>query len=338
MAQVWSCALHCLNHVPSPNRPGPLKLHSRHPTLFVTTLRANQPRKQAQTSCFVQQSSNSSPAPSGSSKSKKVEAQRLSKILAAAGVASRRAAEEIIIAGRVSVNDKIEPLPQRKVVPGKDKILVDGNILAVHRPKQLYFALNKPKGYICSNKASLRDQQSPKLVVDLLSGWLKRLASKPSSSQNLPPRLYTVGRLDVQSTGLILVTNDGSWANEVAHPSSGITKEYIVTTSEAPNKKQLRELAQGCMIDGTQVQPIDVQLEASDPSKRNKIRLVLSEGKNREVRQLVSSVGLEVTYLKRVRIGGYRLPTDLGIGQFRELKVHEVRRVLDKGAQANPYL
>lgn len=262
----------------------------------------------------------------------------MSKILAAAGVASRRAAEDIITAGRVSVNDKIEPLPQRKVVPGKDKILVDGNTLALHRQKQLYFALNKPKGYICSNKASLRDQQTPRLVVDLFSEWLKRLASKPSTSQSLPPRLYTVGRLDVQSTGLILVTNDGRWANEVAHPSSGITKEYIVTTNEAPNKKQMRELTLGCLIDGTQVQPVDVQLEASDPSKRNKIRLVLSEGKNREVRQLVSSVGLEVTYLKRVRIGGYRLPTDLGIGQFRELKVHEVRRVLDKGAQANPYL
>ncbi len=88
------------------------------------------------------------------------------------------------------------------------QILVDGNTLA-HRQKQLCFALNKPKGYICSNKASLRDQQTPRLVVDLFSEWLKRLASKPSSSQSLPPRLYTVGRLDVQSTGLILVTNDG---------------------------------------------------------------------------------------------------------------------------------
>ncbi|KAL3132009.1 hypothetical protein ABBQ32_008629 [Trebouxia sp. C0010 RCD-2024] len=271
-------------------------------------------------------------------KPEKPEPQRLSKTLAAAGVASRRAAENIIFAGRVLVNGKTESLPQRKVVPGKDKISLDGKLLALQRPKHVYFALNKPKGYICSSSADDNAQQTPRLAVDLLSDWIKHQTKKGSPQASLPPRLFTVGRLDVQSTGLILITNDGPWANQVSHPSHGVTKEYVVTTNEPANKRQLKELEQGCTIEGVAVRPMGVTVETSDPSKRNKLRIVVAEGKNREVRQLVSHVGLEVVYLKRVRVGGYCIPKDLGIGQFVELKPHEVRRVTNMGAQSNPYL
>ncbi|KAK9819972.1 hypothetical protein WJX72_004674 [[Myrmecia] bisecta] len=265
--------------------------------------------------------------------------QRLSKVVAAAGIASRRAAEELIFEGRVKLNGTVVTVPQTMVAINLDEVTVDGKRLLTRAPRKYYFALNKPKGYICSNKASDDTVAQSRLVVDLFDDWIKRVWRREHMHPNaIPPRLFTVGRLDVQSTGLILVTNDGAWSQQVSHPSSGIEKEYAATTDQVPTKRQLEAIAAGCIVDGAFVQPVAVGAEASDPSVRNRIRLIVAEGRNREVRVLVSNAGLEVTALKRVRIGGFRLPRDLGIGQFRELKPHEMMRVMDKGAQNNPYI
>lgn len=143
--------------------------------------------------------------------------QRLSKVLAAAGVASRRSCEELIFEGKVTVNGSICKLPQTQVDPLKDAIYVNGNRLSKKLPPKLYFAVNKPKGYICSNGEESKSVIS--LFDDYWKTWSKRNPGVPQ------PRLFTIGRLDVATSGLIVVTNDGDFAQDLAHPSSNITKE-----------------------------------------------------------------------------------------------------------------
>lgn len=145
---------------------------------------------------------------------------------------------------------------------------------------------------------------------------------------SIPPRLFTVGRLDVNSWGLLLVTNDGKWAHRIAHPSSEVTKEYLVRVNETPTKQQLKTVSQGCDIDGRQVSPVAVWLE-----ERTLLRIVVSDGRNREVRRILEHAELEARSLKRVRIGGYRMPRDLKIGQFRELNQKEAAYVHDRRKQ-----
>lgn len=189
-----------------------------------------------------------------------------------------------------------------------------------------YFALNKPKGYICSSAdVSGRGRRA----VDLLEPWLEGWKRKSKDKKALPPRLFTVGRLDVASSGLLLVTNDGDWANKVIHPSSGVTKEYQVTVSVGATRSQLEKLAAGTEVAGTQVVPLEVEV-LGDPRR---LRVVVQEGKKHEVRELVKAAGLDLTSLKRVRIGGFRLPADLGLGGYRELRAEELRAVTDLRAQ-----
>ncbi|KAK3027207.1 hypothetical protein RJ639_040796 [Escallonia herrerae] len=144
--------------------------------------------------------------------------QRLSKVLAAAGVASRRSSEALIFEGRVTVNGSVCNTPQTKVDPGRDIIYVNGNRLPKKLPPKVYFAMNKPKGYICSSGE--KDTKSVvSLFDDYLKSWDKRNPGQPK------PRLFTVGRLDVATTGLIILTNDGDFAQKLAHPSSSFSKE-----------------------------------------------------------------------------------------------------------------
>nr|GMC54701.1 putative ribosomal large subunit pseudouridine synthase SVR1, chloroplastic [Ipomoea batatas] len=145
-------------------------------------------------------------------------AQRLSKILAAAGVASRRSSEELIFEGRVTVNGSVCKTPQTRVNPEKDIIYVNGNRLSKRLPPKLYFALNKPKGYICSC-GEKETKSVMNLFDDFMKSWNKRHPGEPK------PRLFTVGRLDVATTGLIIVTNDGEFAHKISHPSSNLSKE-----------------------------------------------------------------------------------------------------------------
>lgn len=259
---------------------------------------------------------------------------RLNKALASMGVASRRGADELILQGRIAVNGKVVSTPGVVVNIAKDEIQYDGKVMTKTAvTNKYYFAMNKPKGYICTNAKDGQGGSGDRLLVDLFDGWISDWKRRhPKSS--LVPRLFTVGRLDVQSVGLIFVTNDGDWAHAVQHPSSGLTKEYSVTLNKRPGKIELEKMSKGYLDKEANVQivPVAVALDDSDPSKRARIRIIVSEGRNREVRNIVAEAGLEVKVLRRIRVGGYRIPRDLAFGKFVELRPHEVRRVLNVGA------
>jgi pseudouridine synthase len=361
---------------------------------------------------------------------------RLNRVLALAGVASRRACDELIAAGRVQVAGQVitdlghrvgggvaaaaaraglPPLPAaatngrspRQSPAGASastaapEVLVDGKPVAIGpalaalsgggadsssaptataargRAQQLaatgagpffYFAVNKPKGYVCS-AVSPSPGQTP--AVELLRPWLddwerrarreaaareaaaavgsggggsgrgrqarggraptsSSSSSSPASSSStplLPPRLFTVGRLDVATTGLLLITNDGAWAQAVQHPAAGgLTREYVAALRTPATSAQLQALAtDGAVIDGARVVPLAVSAErvgGTGPGGRGgrpAVRVVVGEGRNREVRRLVEAAGLELHALKRVRLGGYRMPSSLGLGGWVEL-------------------
>lgn len=259
---------------------------------------------------------------------------RLNKALASMGLASRRGADELIQQGRIAVNGNVVSTPGVMVNISKDEIQFDGKVMTKTAvTNKYYFAMNKPKGYICTNAKDGQGGSGDRLLVDLFDPWVADWKRKhPKSS--LAPRLFTVGRLDVQSVGLIFVTNDGDWAHAVQHPSSGLTKEYSVTLNKRPGKVEMEKMSQGYLDKEANVQvvPIAVALDDSDPSKRTRIRVIVAEGRNREVRNIVEAAGLDVKVLRRIRVGGYRIPRDLPFGKFVELRPHEVRRILNVGA------
>ncbi|HRD54949.1 MAG TPA: pseudouridine synthase [Parachlamydiaceae bacterium] len=219
--------------------------------------------------------------------------KRLSKFLAASGVASRRHAEELIFAGKVTVNGQIVMLPQT-LVSDKDKILVDGIAVSEEKSK-VYYILNKPKGYLCTN---LRTKNS-KIVLDLF--------------KDVKERLFTVGRLDKDTTGLLLVTNDGHFANSVIHPSKNIQKEYLVKTGNEITHDHLTAISSGTLVEGTFVKPVRVQ-----KVRKGTLKVVIAEGKKREVRMLLEAAHLPVKELARIRIGGLHLGP-LNPGEWREM-------------------
>ncbi|KAL6771443.1 hypothetical protein ACKKBG_A26405 [Auxenochlorella protothecoides x Auxenochlorella symbiontica] len=260
--------------------------------------------------------------------------QRLNKAISTAGVCSRRAADELIFEGHVKINGVAVHEPGTRVDLGKDKVIVKGKALTPQiASRRFYFAINKPKGYICSSLATAPNPRPERLVTSLLDPWLREWRARAPAAV-LPPRFFTVGRLDAQSVGLIFVTNDGEWAQRVMHPSSNLTKEYCVTLESRPRLPDLQRLAAGAaMEDGTWVTPVSVTLDDSVASKPNRVRIVVAEGRNREVRNLVAAAGLTLRTLRRTRIGGYRLDPGVPFGAVRELSVRDTRRVLDRGAQ-----
>lgn len=230
-----------------------------------------------------------------------MEKKRLAKFMAAAGVASRRACEELIFSGRVKVNGIITQLPQT-LVDESDQVVLDNHSLKAVEGK-VYYILNKPPGYLCSTIESGRR----KIVLDLFDKVNKRL--------------FTVGRLDKDTTGLLIVTNDGHFAHRVMHPSSNIRKEYIVKVSQEVSSEHLKTINDGTEVEGVFVKPISVT-----KMRRGTIKIIVAEGKKREVRLLVEAAGLEVKELKRVRIGGLRLGT-LPVGTWREMTQKEKRAI-----------
>ncbi|KAL7184450.1 hypothetical protein ACSBR2_026581 [Camellia fascicularis] len=245
--------------------------------------------------------------------------QRLSKVLASSGVASRRSSEELIFQGRVTVNGSVCNTPQTRVDPARDIIYVNGDRLPKKLPPKVYLALNKPKGYICSS-GEKETKSVISLFDDYLKSWDKRNRGQPK------PRLFTVGRLDVATSGLIIVTNDGEFAQKLSHPSFNLSKEYIATIDGVVNKRHLIAISEGTVIEGTHCTPDVVELLPQQPDiSRPRLRIVVHEGRNHEVRQLVKNAGLEIHSLKRVRIGGFRLPSDLVLGKHIELKQSNLR-------------
>lgn len=232
--------------------------------------------------------------------------KRLSKVLAAAGVASRRACETIIFDGRVSVNNEIALLPQMLVDIKKDRITIDGKSISSIESK-VYYLLNKPAGYLCTTK---RPSSGAKLVLDLFS--------------SVSERLFTVGRLDKQTEGLLLVTNDGHFANQVIHPSANVHKEYLVKTDQDVTHEHLSAISVGTQVEGIFVKPVSVK-----KVRKGTLKIAVVEGKKHEVRLLMESAGLPVSTLVRIRIGNLVLG-NLPVGSYRPLTERERKLVFQK--------
>ena len=224
--------------------------------------------------------------------------KRLSKTLAAAGVASRRAAEEIIQSGRVKVNGKICLVPQEMVDISQDDIRVDGKKVDQEEAKK-YYILHKPRGLVCTANPKF----APKRVLDLFK------------DEGL--RLFTVGRLDKETSGLIIITNDGHFANRIIHPSSEVIKEYLVKVDKEILHDHLVQLSEGIVIDGVRVKPKKVT-----KVRKATMKIAVGEGKNREVRSLCEACNLEVKELVRIRIGNLHLH-HLPYGEYREMTEKE---------------
>lgn len=232
--------------------------------------------------------------------------KRLSKYLAEAGIASRRACEELIFAGRVKVNGRTTLV--QVLVGHEDAIEVDGELIE-KAPDKVYYILNKPKGVICSHE----QRYYPKRVVDLFG---------PDAS-----RLFTVGRLDKDTTGLLLVTNDGHFAQRVIHPSANIQKEYVAKVHRDINAEHLKIIAAGTWVEGVMVKPLKVV-----KMRRGTVKVVVGEGKKREVRHLLENADLNVLELKRTRVGGLHLGI-LEVGAFRSLTANDMESIFNKGIE-----
>lgn len=237
------------------------------------------------------------------------QGERLQKVLAAAGAGSRRKCEELILAGRVEVDRRVVTKLGTRVDPGAQQIRLDGEVLS--QPKLVYYALNKPSGVICTN----RDPSGRARAVDLV----------PAGAG----RLFTVGRLDLYSEGLILVTNDGQLANQLAHPRYGVRKTYRVLVAGHPTREVLDGLRRGVRLAEGLARPVHVR-----PKKRHKdstiLEMVLDEGRNREIRRVLARVGHKVLRLARIAVGPVRLG-NLPSGTYRPLTRREVQSLRGVG-------
>jgi 23S rRNA pseudouridine2605 synthase len=227
--------------------------------------------------------------------------KRLSKALSASGVASRRGCEELIFAGKVFVNGEVVLLPQTLVDPDEDRILVNGKRIQ-EEEKKVYFLLNKPAGYICT---TVEKKFGAKRLLDLFS--------------HLPYRLFTAGRLDQATRGLIVVTNDGLFANRLTHPSYNLSKEYLAKTDQEITFEHLATLSEGTWIQNSHIRPLSVK-----KVRRGTLKIVVAEGKKHEVRLLLAHAKLTVKELVRLRIGPLSLGS-LAPGEYRELTPQELK-------------
>lgn len=237
---------------------------------------------------------------------------RLNKILAGAGVSSRRGAEEMLAVGRVAVNGRTVTEPGAQADPAHDVITVDGRPLPAP-PRYLYIMLNKPPGVV----TTARDPQGRPTALALVQR---------------PERLFHVGRLDRDTEGLLLLTNDGAWANHVGHPSGGVEKEYEALVEGVPDASALRRLAEGVVLpDGHVARGQARTLEILDG--RARVSLTLHEGHKRQARLMFGALGYPVRALRRVRIGGLHIG-GLEVGAWRELTLAEVASVTAAQATA----
>ncbi len=229
--------------------------------------------------------------------------KRLSKALAGAGVASRRACEELIFDGKVTVNGQIVLKPETHVNLTRDDVRVEDRRIVAEEEKA-YYILNKPFGYICSNKPMERK----KLVIDLFGE---------------EQRLFTVGRLDRDTTGLLLVTNDGHFSQQVIHPKSNIEKEYLVKTFQEITHEHLIRISKGGLVEGVFVRPVSIK-----KVRKGTLKIVVKEGRKREVRVLVQKAGLKIESLSRIRIGGLQLGS-IPLGSYKTMTEAEKEAIFN---------
>ena len=237
------------------------------------------------------------------------EGERLQKVLARAGYGSRRSCEELIASGRVAVNGETAELG-RRVDLSRDVVSVDGAPVST-LPGLAHYLLNKPVGVI----TSVDDPQGRPTVVSLVP---------------VEPRVFPVGRLDADTEGLLVLTNDGELAQRLSHPSFGVEKEYLAEVRGVPGRAALRALRQGVDLDDGRTAPARVGVVAPGV-----LRLVIHEGRNRQVRRMCEAVGHPVTRLVRTRIGPLRDPA-LAPGRWRRLTVAEVRALSEAAGPRPP--
>jgi 23S rRNA pseudouridine2605 synthase len=232
--------------------------------------------------------------------------ERLQKILAQAGVASRRTAEEYIRAGRVAVDGTIVTEMGLQLDPGRHRITFDGRPIS-REERFVYILLNKPAGYV----TTLSDPQGRPLVTSLL--------------RDVRERVFPVGRLDLDTEGALLLTNDGELANRIIHPKYEINKTYVATVKGRPGREQLRRLEEGILLDGQQTWPAKVRV-VREEGKSTAIEIVIHEGKKRQVRKMFAAIGHPVLHLQRTAYGKLRLGS-LPLGSYRYLGQKELARI-----------
>lgn len=231
--------------------------------------------------------------------------ERLQKVIAAAGIASRRKAEELIVAGKVTVNGEVVKTLGTKV-SGEDIITVNGYQLT--KESYEYYLLNKPREYICS----VNDEFKRKVVTDLIA---------------TNKRIYPVGRLDYDTTGLLILTNDGTLANILMHPKNGVEKTYVAKIEGNLTMEELHKLKMGIVIDDVLCKPLRVKIKKHDIIKCvDIVEVVITEGRNHIVKNLFKAVNHEVIKLKREKYGFLELG-NLKSGEYRPLSIKEVHRL-----------
>ena len=230
--------------------------------------------------------------------------ERLQKVIAHAGVASRRKAEQLILEGKVTVNDKVVRELGTKV-SAKDKIEVEG--VQLQNEKKVYYVLHKPRGYICS----VSDEHDRRTVMEFF--------------EEVSERVYPVGRLDYDTSGVLLMTNDGEFANHMIHPKGEIDKVYLARVKGVVDPRELRKLAKGVDIDGYKTRPAQATIVSIDKKNDSSlVRLTIHEGKYHQVKRMFDAIGYPVKKLRRERFGIIDVD-GLAAGEARALTPHEIK-------------
>ena len=233
---------------------------------------------------------------------------RLQAYMANCGVASRRKCEEIITSGRVKVNGIVVDKLGSKV-SSKDVVTVDGRI--IEKEEHVYYVLNKPRGYV----TTLEDEFGRKKVIDLFA------------KEDLAYRIFPIGRLDYDTQGVLLFTNDGELANKLTSPHSNVEKEYLARVDGKAGKEELAKLVRGVVINGYKTKPAEVEvIEYKKDTNTSLLRIIITEGKYHQVKNMCEAVGLPVKRLTRLRFA--TISTEgIAKGEYRRLKIHEVKQL-----------
>lgn len=227
---------------------------------------------------------------------------RINKFLADKGIASRRHADEMIAAGRVTVNGRVATLGE--IIEDGDEIAVDGQVLATTEKKEEYYIMNKPKGILCT----VSDDRGRKTVIDLLPEGVGRV--------------FPVGRLDYETEGLLILTNDGDLAFRLTHPKTEIPKTYMARIEGTLTEKDLNPIRSGIELDGILTKKCKAHIVETNKAY-TKVHITITEGRNRQVRRMFEAIGKNVEFLKRISLGQLKL-TGLDRGQCRALREDEI--------------
>ena len=237
---------------------------------------------------------------------------RLEKFLAHYGVASRRLAKRLVIEGRVTINGKPVFIPGRHIDPNRDKVTYDGQ-LVINQPEYLYLMLHKPAGYL----TTVTDNSGRKTVMDLVRA--------------VRERIYPVGRLDKETEGLLLFTNDGNFSHRILHPSYKLNKTYHAWVEGQLSRKNIQKLRAGIWLK-TGLTASAIVEEVRNRGKLTQYQIIIHEGKKRQIRKMFEAVGAKVNYLKRTRVGSLSLGK-LPKGRFRHLQTDEIQSLMNENVK-----